>query len=112
MGVSASILRSERTVVPLLLALSVASVAIAAMTVWAEEDSGFKTLVAFPGHHWVGKGIVAIGAFLAAFALAMATPRLRSAPADAWRATRIALAVVGLSIAVIWVYYVLHYLGG
>ena len=34
------------------------SISIVLMTIGGELFSGFKKLLAFAGHHWVGKGII------------------------------------------------------
>lgn len=36
------------------------SISIVLMTLGGEISSGFKKLLAFAGHHWVGKGIISL----------------------------------------------------
>ncbi len=36
------------------------SISIVLMTIGGELSSGFKKLLAFTGHHWVGKGIISL----------------------------------------------------
>jgi len=91
------------------LATMVAIVAIVVMTLVAELSGGFKAFLAdLTGHHWVTKGVLALGIFLvtwlaSAVGLKEELQRIRT-----W-----ALAVVGVSllgIVAISLFYVVHFL--
>jgi len=94
---------------PLALATMVAIVAIVVMTVAAELSGGFKGILAdLTGHHWVSKGLLALGIFLVTWLVSALGLKEEPKKIRAW-----ALATVGISLAgttAIFLFYLSHLL--
>ncbi len=92
-------------------ALIVTVIAIVIMTILSEVSPGFKdSLTDMAGHHWVAKGLIAFGAFVAAW-LISAVPLARQQDNDV-AVRRWVLAAAGSSLAgivIIFLYFVGHY---
>ncbi|TET90086.1 MAG: hypothetical protein E3J35_07635 [Methanomassiliicoccales archaeon] len=104
--------KMEKMVVPAFVALSIVALSIAMMTIASELSHDFKEWLAFPGHHWVGKGILAVVIFLVTFAVVLFLSRIKEVTSNVWLLTLVSLAVVGLSFVAIWIFYVLHFFEG
>lgn len=94
-------------------ALSLATIltitAIVVMTLVAELSGGFKGfLTGLTGHHWVSKGLLALGIFLVTWLTSPLGLKEEPQRVRAW-----ALAVVGvclLGILIISLFYIVHFL--
>jgi len=91
------------------LAVMVAIVAIVVMTLVAELNGGFKGFLAdLTGHHWVSKGVLALGIFLVTWLASALGLKERTQKVKKW-----ALAVVSVSllgIVAILLFYLIHFL--
>ncbi len=94
-------------------ALSYATIAViwlvVGMTIGGEQSESFKALLAsLGGHHWVGKSIVAVAAFLILY---MLVKRRRESRNPLMLMLAVCASAVGGGIA-IFLFYVSHYLAG
>jgi len=82
--------------------------AIVAMTLVGELNGGFKGfLTDLTGHHWVSKGVLALGIFLVTWLASALGLKEDPQRVRAW-----ALAVVGvalLGILIIFLFYIVHF---
>jgi len=82
---------------------------IVGMTIWSEQSESFKTLLAsIAGHHWVGKSIVSVVAFVLLY---MLVRRMRESR-NALTLMLLASASAAAGGIVIFSFYVGHYLVG
>ena len=82
---------------------------IVGMTIWAEQQESFKTLLAsLAGHHWVGKSIVATIAFVLLYVL---LKRMRESNSMLTLVLLVCASAIAGGI-VIFLFYVGHYLAG
>lgn len=88
-----------------------AIIAIVVLTIVGELNGGFKaSLASMTGHHWVSKGIVALGIFIVTWLASAAG--LKDETKEKVRAW--ALATVGvtfLGIVALFVFFIEHFLG-
>ena len=82
---------------------------IVGITIWSEQNESFKALLAsLAGHHWVGKSIVSVVAFLLLYVL---TKRLRESNNPLMLILLVCASAVAGGV-IIFSFYVGHYLAG
>jgi hypothetical protein len=81
---------------------------IVAITIWSELSKPFKTFLAdLTGHHWVTKGVVSLVLFVLLYFVMIKVKESKSPEHGIYAA--IANAVIGG--LVIFVYYIIHFIG-
>lgn len=92
------------------LATMVTIMAIVAMTLVAELNGGFKgVLTDLAGHHWVSKGLLALGIFLVTWLASALGLREEPQKMKTWALTVVGICLAG--ILVISLFYLSHFLG-
>jgi len=91
------------------LGVMAAIIAIVVMTVVAELNGGFKGFLAdLTGHHWVSKGVLALGIFLVAWLASALGLKEDSQKTKVWSLVAVVVSLAG--IMVIFLFYLGHFL--
>jgi len=86
------------------LAAMVAIMAIVVMTLVAELNGGFKGVLAdLTGHHWVSKGLLALGIFLVTWLVSALGLKGEPQKTRAWTLATVGVSLLG--IVVIFLFY-------
>ncbi len=91
------------------LATITATIFIVVATIVSELSKNFKDVLAdLTGHHWVSKGVIALGIFIIIWLLSSLGLNDESRNVKAWSMTTVGFAIAGM--LAIFIFYVSHFL--
>ena len=91
------------------LATITATIFIVVATIVSELSKNFKDFLAdLTGHHWVTKGVIALGIFIIIWLLSSLGLNDESRNVKVWSMTTVAFAIAG--ILAIFIFYAIHFL--